>query len=122
LGPLPVLQTLRDKEPFYWLAGFWKERVIVLGRASALGDGASGSDAPVLDGLAAFMFFNQPMIEEHIQDFCSAWFIVSGQSWVEFSLVSSSSLKISSSVSTLATLSRPNFWRFPVSEFTRPRL
>ncbi len=22
LGPLPVLQTLRDKEPFYWLAGF----------------------------------------------------------------------------------------------------
>jgi hypothetical protein len=29
VGPLPVLQTLRDKEPFYWLAGFQKERVIV---------------------------------------------------------------------------------------------
>ena len=29
VGRLPVLQTLRDKEPFYWLAGFQKERVIV---------------------------------------------------------------------------------------------
>src|SRR5215831_7854693 len=39
------------------------------------------------------------------QPFCSVWFIVSEQSWVEFSLVSSASLKISSRVLTLATLS-----------------
>jgi hypothetical protein len=32
LGPLPVLQTFWGKEPFYWLAGFRKERVIVLDR------------------------------------------------------------------------------------------
>jgi hypothetical protein len=29
LGPLPVLQTLRDKEPFYRRGGIQKERVIV---------------------------------------------------------------------------------------------
>src|SRR5262245_8366456 len=40
----------------------------------------------------------------------------SGQSWVEFSLVLSASLKISSRLSTLATLSSPNFWRLPVRE------
>ena len=48
-GPLPVLQTLRDKEPFSRRGGFRKERVIVP-------DGASepfwsafylGSDAPL---------------------------------------------------------------------------
>jgi len=39
------------------------------------------------------------------QPFCSVWFIVSEQSWGEFSLVSSASLKISSRVLTLATLS-----------------
>src|SRR5262249_35484156 len=49
------------------------------------------------------------------------WFVVPGQSWVGFSLVSSS-WSTSSKVSTLGTLSRPNFWRFPVREFTRPRL
>jgi hypothetical protein len=29
LGPLPVLQTLRDKEPFYRRGGIQKERMIV---------------------------------------------------------------------------------------------
>jgi hypothetical protein len=48
--------------------------------------GVSGSDAPVLDGFTTFIFFNDSLIEEHIQDFCSAWFIVSGQSWVELQL------------------------------------
>jgi hypothetical protein len=38
--------------------------------------------------------------QKHIQDFCSAWIIVSGQSWVGFSLVSSS-WSTSSSVSIL---------------------
>ena len=51
--------------------------------------GVSGSDAPVLDGLPVIIF-REPIIEEHSQDFSSAWFIVSGQSWVGFSLVSSS--------------------------------
>ena len=60
-----------------------------LGRASALGDGVFGSDAPVLVDLTTFILFNE-LIEEHIQDFTSAWFIVSEQSWMEFSLVSSS--------------------------------
>src|SRR5262249_9116156 len=49
------------------------------------------------------------------------WFVVQGQLWVGLSLVSSS-WSTSSKVSTLGTLSRPNFWRFPVSEFTRLRL
>ena len=31
LGPLPVLQTLRDKEPFSQHGGIQKERVIVPG-------------------------------------------------------------------------------------------
>jgi hypothetical protein len=57
LGPLPVLQTLRDKEPFYWLAGFQKERVIVpwAGRWDWVME-VSGSDAPVLalPALASF--------------------------------------------------------------------
>jgi len=44
-----------------------------------------------------------------VQDFPSVWFIVSEQSLIEFSLVSSTSLKISSRVPTLATLSKPNF-------------
>jgi hypothetical protein len=49
LGPLPVLKTLRDKEPFYRHGGIQKERDdCPLGRASGLGDGVSGSDAPVL--------------------------------------------------------------------------
>jgi hypothetical protein len=39
--------------------------------------GVAGSDAPVLDSLTALSFFNEPLIEEHIQDFSSAWFIVS---------------------------------------------
>jgi len=58
VGPLPVLQTLRDKEPFYWLAGFWKERVIVpwAGRRHWVIE-VSSSDAPVLDGLASLIFF-----------------------------------------------------------------
>ena len=41
-------------------------------------------------------------MEEHSQDFTSAWFIVSGQSWVGFSLVSSS-WSTSSRVSILGT-------------------
>jgi hypothetical protein len=52
--------------------------------------GVSGSAAPVLDDLTTFIFFNEFIIEEHIQDLCSVWFIVSGVSWVGFSLVSSS--------------------------------
>src|SRR6266513_3723275 len=67
-------------------------------------------------------FIDEPIIEQDIQDFCSVWFIVSGQSCVEFSPVSSASLKISSRLSTLGTRSKPNFWRLPVSELTRPRL
>jgi hypothetical protein len=68
----------------------------------------SGSDAPALVGLSTLIFFNESIIEEHIQDFSSVWFIVSKQSWIEFSLVSSS-WSSSSKVSTLGTLSRPNF-------------
>ena len=58
LGPLPVLQTLRDKEPFYWLAGFGKERVIVpwAGRRHWVIE-VSGSDAPVLGGLPVLSSF-----------------------------------------------------------------
>jgi hypothetical protein len=36
------------------------------------------------------MEFPVPTPGGTFQDFCSLWFIVSGQSWVEFSLVSSS--------------------------------
>src|SRR5262245_62609776 len=62
LGPLPVLQTFRDKEPFYRHSRIQKkERVIVLGP----GVGTGCSDAP------AFRSW-KPTIEEHIQDFCSA--------------------------------------------------
>jgi len=68
----------------------------------------SGSDAPALVGLSTLIFFNESIIEEHIQGFSSVWFIVSKQSWIEFSLVSSS-WSSSSKVSTLGTLSRPNF-------------
>jgi hypothetical protein len=102
VGPLPVLQTLRDKEPFSRHGGLQKERVIVprAGRRHRVIE-VSGSDAPASRSW-------EPIIEEHIQDLCSVWFIVSGQSWVEFSLVSSS-WSTSSRVSTLGTLSRPNF-------------
>jgi len=103
LGPLPVLKTFWDKEPFYRRCGIQKkERVIVPRPGVGTSDGVSGSDVPVFPIMGS-------ITEDHIQDFCSGWFIVSGQSWVEFSLVSSASLKISSSVSTLATRSRPNF-------------
>ena len=58
LGPLPVLQTLRDKEPFSWHGGIQKERVIVpwAGRRHWVIE-VSSSDAPVLDGLASLIFF-----------------------------------------------------------------
>ena len=48
-GPLPVLQTLRDKEPFSRRGGFLKERVIVSG--PGVGTDlieSSGSDVPAL--------------------------------------------------------------------------
>jgi hypothetical protein len=46
------------KEPFYWLAGFWKERVIVPapGRRS-WGDGGFRFRHPVLDDLPVLSFF-----------------------------------------------------------------
>jgi hypothetical protein len=52
-GPLPVLQTFRDKEPFSRHGGFRKERVIVPGPGvgTALIE-SSGSDVP------AFEFFH----------------------------------------------------------------
>ena len=61
LGPLPVLQTLRGKEPFYRRGGIQKERVIVpwAGRRNWV-MGVSGSDAPVLVGLTTFIFFQCP--------------------------------------------------------------
>ena len=62
LGPLPVLQTLRDKEPFYRHGGIQKERVIVpwAGRRRWV-MGVSGSDAPVLDGLPLLSLFQEPI-------------------------------------------------------------
>ena len=106
MGPLPVLQTLRDKEPFY-RDGIQKERVIVSGRGVGAGVfGVSGYDAPVLVALPLHLF-QRAVVEEHSQDFTSAWFIVSGQSWVGFSLASSSWSK-SSRVFTRGTRSIPN--------------
>jgi hypothetical protein len=58
LGPLPVLKTLRDKEPFSRHGGIQKERVIVPGperRSWVMG--VSCSDAPVLDGLTSLSSF-----------------------------------------------------------------
>ena len=56
MGPLPVLETLRDKEPFSRHGGIQKERVIVpwAGRRHWV-MGVSGSDAPVLDGLPSYL-------------------------------------------------------------------
>jgi len=73
-----------------------------LGRASALGDGFLVPTPRLPD-------HEHLLVEEHSQDFSSAWFIVSERSWVEISLVSSASLRISSRLSTLGTRSRPNF-------------
>src|SRR5262245_33256570 len=58
VGPLPVLQTLRAKEPFSRHGGIQKERVIVpwTGRRCWV-TGVSSSDAAVLDGLTSLIFF-----------------------------------------------------------------
>jgi hypothetical protein len=62
VGPLPVLQTLRDKKPFYRRGGIQKERVIVpwAGRRDQM-IGVSGSDATAPDGLTSFIFFPKPI-------------------------------------------------------------
>jgi hypothetical protein len=58
LGPLPVLQTLRDKEPFYWLAGIQKRTGdCPTGRGVGIGDLVFGSDAPVLVRFASLSSF-----------------------------------------------------------------
>ena len=50
LGPLPVLKTLRDKEPFYRRRGIQKERVIVpLGGRWHRAIRVSGADAPAFN-------------------------------------------------------------------------
>jgi hypothetical protein len=87
VGPLPVLQTFGQRAVLL-AGGIQKERVIVpwTGRRCWV-TGVSSSDAPVLDDLTTFIF---SIIAEHIQAFSSAWFIVSEQSLIEFSLVSSS--------------------------------
>ena len=81
-GPLPVLQTFRDKEPFSRRGGNsegtgdcpWAgRRYWVMGSGLRSGFRSRGHNR-----------------RASVQDFSSAWLIVSGQSWVEFSLVSSS--------------------------------
>ena len=91
LGRCRWLKTLRDKEPFSRHGGIQKERVIVpwAGRRHWV-IGFSGSDAPVLDGLPRFIFFPKPISRRAQSGLLLGWFIVSGQSWVGFSLVSSS--------------------------------
>jgi hypothetical protein len=54
-----------------------------LGRGSVLGDKGFQFRR------SGFPVNKSPTIEEHSQTFTSVWFIVSGESWVEFSLVSS---------------------------------
>jgi len=46
VGPLPVLQTLRDKEPFYWLAGFRRNGWLSPG--PGVGAGWRGFPVPTL--------------------------------------------------------------------------
>src|SRR5262245_5677129 len=103
LGPLPVLKTFWDKEPFSRPGGIQKRTGdCPVGRASELGD-------------RSFRFRRSASVmgtvnrRAHFQDFSSVWFIVSGQSLIEFSPVSSASLKISSRVSTLGTRSVQTF-------------
>ena len=87
----------------------------LLGRASALGDRV------FLVPTLRLPDHGKHTIEEHIQDFCSVWFIVSEQSRVGFSLVSSSSpisSMISRSDSTLLIFSMPNRCRLADKELT----
>src|SRR5262245_9687618 len=94
LGPLPVLKT------------FGQRAVLPVWRNSErTGDCPwAGRRDQVVFPVPTLRFSHHGIhTEDHIQDFCSVWFIVPERSWVEFSLVSSASLKISSSVSTLAT-------------------
>jgi hypothetical protein len=58
MGTAAGAKDILDKEPFSRHSGIQKERVIVpWGRASGLGDGVAGSDAPALDGLTSLSSF-----------------------------------------------------------------
>jgi hypothetical protein len=70
-----VLKTLQDKEPFYWLAGFWKKRVIVswAGRRHWV----MVFPVPTLRYRWSYRIhpFNEPIVEEHSQDFFGSSFL-----------------------------------------------